>query len=429
MGPVFELNKMNVLRMVSMLSRNHKGTRISPVVLKDSFGESEKEIKKIMDELVSCGLFTKENLDLEKEFGTNFVNHFGKTAYKLASKDFFVMKETEILKEGIELEEKHNLDVSEILYNILLERNEKDYHTLFCLARLKRKRGCFDSRLINLAIEEARKQRASEDVLQLINEELKLILSMLQNKADNLEKPKLKFEEEGYNFEIIYTENKTSSAKLKGNTIILKISKSMPEEIQIKVIDSLRRRIINKIKKGVIADTEKEELKNFNDGDKIKVDDQEYALKIFFEDKKSSSARLDGSTIRMHISANLSEDEKKEHINDLIRMVISKHRLPKLKQIIEELNKEHFNVKINDIKFKKQLSRWGSCSENGNINISYRLLFAPDDILKYVCVHELAHLIEPNHSERFWRIVKKVTFDYKEKVEWLKKHGGKLGLW
>jgi len=59
----------------------------------------------------------------------------------------------------------------------------------------------------------------------------------------------------------------------------------------------------------------------------------------------------------------------------------------------------------NKIFFKNAKSRWGSCSEAGNINVSTRLLFAPDEVLESVCIHELAHLIERNHSEKFWALV------------------------
>ena len=70
-------------------------------------------------------------------------------------------------------------------------------------------------------------------------------------------------------------------------------------------------------------------------------------------------------------------------------------------------------------------SNWGSCSEKGNINISTRALFTPNDVLDYLYVHELAHLVEQNHSNSFWTLVQKAMPDYKEKQKWLKENGGK----
>lgn len=79
--------------------------------------------------------------------------------------------------------------------------------------------------------------------------------------------------------------------------------------------------------------------------------------------------------------------------------------------------------KINKIRWKEQLSRWGSCSCMGNINISSRLLFMPAGLLEYVVVHELCHLVELNHSKKFWRLVETFLPDYKERQKMFKKFG------
>lgn len=68
----------------------------------------------------------------------------------------------------------------------------------------------------------------------------------------------------------------------------------------------------------------------------------------------------------------------------------------------------HGEVKINSAK-----TRWGSCNRKGDINFTYRLLFAPEDLVDYVVVHELAHLKEMNHSHRFWSVVEQTMPDYR----------------
>jgi len=93
------------------------------------------------------------------------------------------------------------------------------------------------------------------------------------------------------------------------------------------------------------------------------------------------------------------------------------------KEKIDELNKKYFNKKINKIFFKNHKSKWGSCSSNNNINISTRLLFAPEPVMDYVCIHELAHLVEKNHSGKFWNLVEKAMPDYKDKIKWLRDNG------
>lgn len=163
--------------------------------------------------------------------------------------------------------------------------------------------------------------------------------------------------------------------------------------------------------------------KQYNDGDILTIDNTNYKLNIYFKNKNSSSARVIGDKIELIISSNLSEERRVKHISTLLSRCIAKTRLPKLHRKIGELNKLHFNQKINKIFFKYNKSNWGSCSEDNNINISTRLLFAPDDILEYVCIHELAHLIERNHSDRFWKLVENAMPNYKEKINWLKENG------
>ncbi len=65
-------------------------------------------------------------------------------------------------------------------------------------------------------------------------------------------------------------------------------------------------------------------------------------------------------------------------------------------------------------------TRFGSCSSNGNLNLSCRLGLYPYEAIEYVCVHELAHLKEMNHSPRFWAIVESVLPNYKERKKLLK---------
>ncbi len=167
-----------------------------------------------------------------------------------------------------------------------------------------------------------------------------------------------------------------------------------------------------------------EPQKEYKDGDILKVGDDEYTLKIEFKDKQSSSARILGKTIELSIMSQLQKEEKNKHISALLSRIISAKRLPELGKKLQELNERHFNGKLNKIFFKNITSRWGSCSEAGNINISTRLLFAPQEVLEAVCVHELAHLIEQNHSEHFWALVEKAMPNYKEAHGWLKENGG-----
>jgi predicted metal-dependent hydrolase len=83
-------------------------------------------------------------------------------------------------------------------------------------------------------------------------------------------------------------------------------------------------------------------------------------------------------------------------------------------------------VAIRRISVRDQSSRWGSCSTTGVLSYSWRLVLAPPFVLDYLAVHEAAHLIEMNHSARFWRLVNGICSDANRAKLWLDIHGTDL---
>ncbi len=77
---------------------------------------------------------------------------------------------------------------------------------------------------------------------------------------------------------------------------------------------------------------------------------------------------------------------------------------------------EHFNqfyaFDVSKITVRNQRTRWGSCSRLKNLNFNYRILFLPAELVDYIIVHELCHLLEFNHSHRFWSLVQKTIPNY-----------------
>ncbi|MEP2640703.1 SprT family zinc-dependent metalloprotease [Roseobacter sp.] len=71
-------------------------------------------------------------------------------------------------------------------------------------------------------------------------------------------------------------------------------------------------------------------------------------------------------------------------------------------------------------------SRWGSCTSDGRLMYSWRLILAPPQVLDYVAAHEVAHLVEMNHSAAFWAIVERIHGDYTAPRRWLRTHGSDL---
>ena len=87
---------------------------------------------------------------------------------------------------------------------------------------------------------------------------------------------------------------------------------------------------------------------------------------------------------------------------------------------------ERLGVKMKRVSVRDQSSRWGSCSTTGVLSYSWRLIFAPPFVLEYLAAHEIAHLVEMNHSRRFWRLVERIYPDVARAKSWLDAHGSEL---
>ena len=91
-----------------------------------------------------------------------------------------------------------------------------------------------------------------------------------------------------------------------------------------------------------------------------------------------------------------------------------KHKEAARALVLERL--EHFNqyygYSWNRVAIRNQRRCWGSCTELGNLNFNYRLLFLPPELRDYIIVHELCHLKELNHSPRFWALVAEQLPEY-----------------
>lgn len=103
-----------------------------------------------------------------------------------------------------------------------------------------------------------------------------------------------------------------------------------------------------------------------------------------------------------------SSEELRAALADFYRRAAKEYFPKAVERFAPLIGKSPKQVRITSAK-----TRWGSCSAKGGLNFSWRLMFAPPEEIDYVAVHELAHLIELNHSPRFWAIVEAILPDYR----------------
>lgn len=101
------------------------------------------------------------------------------------------------------------------------------------------------------------------------------------------------------------------------------------------------------------------------------------------------------------------------------------------REIITERAKIYSQIsgwKFQSIFITSANTRWGSCNPKNSLNFPWKLIMAPLNIVDYVVVHELAHIPEKNHSQRFWKKVESILPDYKTRRKWLKENGNKFKI-
>ena len=127
---------------------------------------------------------------------------------------------------------------------------------------------------------------------------------------------------------------------------------------------------------------------------------------------------LDNKVIISHVIAEDKIDSLISfHLKKIMKIEVEKYA---------QLKAEELGVKYQRITVRDTTSRWGSCSSTGALSFSWRLILAPKSVMEYVVVHELCHLIEMNHSHRFWKLVDKAFPGHNAARVWLKKHGKTL---
>ena len=135
---------------------------------------------------------------------------------------------------------------------------------------------------------------------------------------------------------------------------------------------------------------------------------------------KTASLRL------WHGYFELAEIEKakaRDHFISWYRKQIKKQ----LKERIPRYDKR-IGVKVKDVRILDLGHRWASCGRNGSINFNWRSVMAPVWVFDYILVHEMVHMIERGHSDRFWSMVSRVIPDYEEYARWLNENGADLDL-
>ena len=146
----------------------------------------------------------------------------------------------------------------------------------------------------------------------------------------------------------------------------------------------------------------------FIPGDKFYFLGEEYELE--FSEKAPKSIVLEGAFLTRPADAESVKKRLRKWYRDEAYFYLTE-RLA--------MYAEKYNLPYNELKITSAARRWGSCTSSGNINFPWRIMMCPEKSIHYVVAHEMAHLLQMNHSPRFWREVEKMCLTYWDDRKWL----------
>lgn len=168
--------------------------------------------------------------------------------------------------------------------------------------------------------------------------------------------------------------------------------------------------------------------RRFDDGDEIPYLGDTLRLRITETDAARPEAVVrDGGSIDVAVPRDLTPTSRRA----VVRFAVQRWLLAEAREIFHRRHvamSRTVGHSARRVVIKDMRSRWGSCGPDRLMNLNWRLVLAPESVIDYVLVHELTHIVEPNHSPAFWRRVGRTCDHFEDSREWLRVHGDDLEL-
>ena len=216
---------------------------------------------------------------------------------------------------------------------------------------------------------------------------------------------KVEIENKSIEFNVQYGNRKKLSIHIDSfGFITVKAPKDTSNEIIVSAIESKGKRILEKIHEIEVA-RETPKAREYHAQGKFLYLGKEYFLHELID-----SSELNEEVLKRNL--------KKFYINSCKTIVGERIKI----------YQKQLKVKPKIIEIVESKAKWGSCSSDKKLTFNYRLAMAPIEVIDYVVIHELCHLLHMNHDRSFWRRVGSIMPDYKEKEEYLARHGHSMSL-
>ncbi len=206
------------------------------------------------------------------------------------------------------------------------------------------------------------------------------------------------------------TRNRHSRAIYRDDTIVIRLARNLSAGEQREHIEHLLQRMHGKVlkeRRRTAIDPFRPLLEGASTTTLNLGNGTSYRLSLSPGPRTKATRTSDGWRITV------SPGVRRKQLHRFLWTLLGDLERPRIAALVEETNAATLRVHIRRIRIGYAASQWGSCSYRGDIMLSALLLLLPEELLRYVIIHELAHCLERNHSPRYWRNVERVLPPWK----------------
>ena len=225
----------------------------------------------------------------------------------------------------------------------------------------------------------------------------------------------------GLRVEVLRSKRKTSVLYIVGDELQIRVPNRVRDRKIVEILETKERWIRNKVIQ--LQNQRITNKREFISGESFSLFGRNLYLKVL-EGGKVGTQLIDDYLITTVRTSEIG-DLRKSRIKTYLEKWYIQEAYQKLEEKVMRYSKI-IRVFPREIKVRNYKTRWGSCDSKGRLTFNFHLIKAPHEIVDYVVIHELCHMIQPNHSKFFWNEVARFDPSFKNHKKWLKLNGADL---
>ena len=220
---------------------------------------------------------------------------------------------------------------------------------------------------------------------------------------------------------VVRSRRRTAALHIVGNELQVRVPNQVRDESIIEILQKKRPWIRRKVVQ--LKEVPVPQPKEFVSGEAFPFLGQNFRLKV--QEGHRVGVQLSEGYLLTTVRPSEVGEQRKQRIQQYLKSWYRSRAEERLQEKVERYSKQ-IGVSPKGLRVREFKSKWGSCDSRGTISFNLNLIKAPHPIVDYVVIHELCHMIQPNHSKNFWKEVEKYDASYKEHRAWLKNHASEL---